>query len=457
MARCRATSVHYLTGSGHARKEIADVSVRSALRSVVADTRPLRVPDFRRLWTANIVTVIGAQLTVVAVPAQIYSLTESSGMVGLTGLFGLVPLVVFGLWGGALADHMDRRVLLEITTLGLVATSGLFWWQAFAGWNNVWVLLGLFALQQAFFAVNQPTRTAILPKLIPVDQLAAANALNMTVMSAGAIAGPLVGGALIPVLGFSWLYLLDTVTLFATLYAVWRLPSLPVDRAPDARAPGLRAVWDGLVYLSAHKILLLSFVVDLIAMIFGMPRALFPQMAHASFGGPPEGGLAFALLYAAMPAGAVLGGVFGGWVSRVKRHGSAVLWCIAVWGIAMAILGLAVGLAPHAQSVMLGIGLGMLVVGGAADMASAAVRQSILLSATDDAVRGRLQGVFIVVVAGGPRVADVLHGGAADVVGTATATGVGGLLVVAGMILVALRAPSFRRYRSDGRVDDDAR
>lgn len=144
------------------------MSLADRLRGVFADVRPLRQPDFRRLWVANIVTVIGAQLTVVAVPAQIYAITDSSGMVGLTGVFGLVPLIVFGLWGGALADHVDRRRLLEITTLGLVATSALFWVQAFLGLNNVWLLLGLFSLQQAFFAVNQPTRTAILPKLIPL-------------------------------------------------------------------------------------------------------------------------------------------------------------------------------------------------------------------------------------------------------------------------------------------------
>lgn len=251
-------------GRVRARRYGARVGIRSGLRSVLADTRPLRQPDFRRLWTANIITVIGAQLTVVAVPAQIYAITGSSGMVGLTGLFGLVPLVIFGLWGGALADHLDRRTLLEITTIGLVVTSGLFALQAFLRWDNVWVLLGLFALQQAFFAVNQPTRTAVLPKLLPVAQLPAANALNMTVFSAGAIAGPLVGGALIPVLGYAWLYLVDTITLFATLYAVYRLPRMPVDNPQGS--PGLRAVWDGLVYLSAHKILLMSFVVDIIAM-----------------------------------------------------------------------------------------------------------------------------------------------------------------------------------------------
>lgn len=426
------------------------MGIGSRLRSVLADTRPLKQPDFRRLWSANIITVIGAQLTVVAVPAQIYALTGSSGMVGLTGLFGLVPLVVFGLWGGALADHVDRRTLLEVSTIGLVVTSALFALQAFLQWNNVWVLLVLFALQQAFFAINQPTRTAILPKLLPAEQLPAANALNMTVFSAGAIAGPLVGGALIPVLGYAWLYLVDTITLFATLYAVWRLPRLPVDNPQGS--PGLRAVWDGLVYLGAHKILLVSFVVDIIAMVFGMPRALFPQMAHESFGGPAEGGLAFALLFAGIPAGAVLGGVLGGWVSRVKREGLAIMWAIAVWGAAMAVMGVAVGLAPMATGAMLGLALAMLVVGGAADMASAAFRQSLLLGATDDAVRGRLQGVFIVVVAGGPRIADIVHGGAAEVVGTAVATAAGGVLVLVGIGLVALLYPRFHRFQLSDRA-----
>jgi len=414
------------------------------LRGIFADTRPLTSPDFRRLWTANIVTVIGAQLTVVAVPAQIYAITSSSAMVGLTGVFGLVPLIVMGLWGGALADVMDRRRLLEITTGGLIVTSALFWAQAALSLDNVWLLLGIFALQQAFFAVNQPTRTAILPKLVPADQLPAANALNMTVLSAGAIAGPLVGGALIPVLGYSWLYLIDTITLMATLYAVWRLKPMPVEGTTGA--PGLRSVIDGLIYLSGHKILLLSFAVDLIAMIFGMPRALFPEIAHVSFGGPIEGGVQFALLYAAMPAGAVLGGVFGGWVSRVHRQGAAVLWAVTAWGGSMALMGLAVGLSGWQTRVALGVALGMLVVGGASDMVSAAFRQSILLSATDDAVRGRMQGVFIVVVAGGPRLADVLHGAASDVVGPAWATGGGGLLVVAGMAAIALAFPAFRNY-----------
>ncbi len=418
----------------------------AGVRGLFADTTPLANPHFRRLWRANIITVIGAQLTVVAVPAQIYSITGQSSYVGLTGVFGLVPLIVFGLWGGALADHFDRRLLLQITTAGLIVTSGLFWAQAALGLNDVWLLLGLFSLQQAFFGVNQPTRSAVLPRLLPAAQLPAASALNMTVMMAGAIAGPMIGGALIPVLGYSWLYLIDTFTLFATLTAVWRLPALPIENRVGS--PGLRSVVDGLIYLRGHPILLTSFLVDLIAMIFGMPRALFPEIAHVDFGGPREGGLAFALLFAAIPVGAVLGGVFSGWVSRVSRQGRAVVLSIIVWGAAMVFFGLAVGLAPAWRLPMLAVAVLMLVVGGAADMASAAFRQAMLLSAADDAVRGRLQGVFIVVVAGGPRVADTVHGYAAELVGTAWASGGGGLLVIALTAVVAVAIPAFWRYRT---------
>lgn len=417
-----------------------------ALRDLLADTRPLRDPHFARLWRANIVTVVGAQLTVVAVPAQIYAITGSSAYVGLTGVFGVVPLVVFGLWGGALADAMDRRTLLIVSTLGLIGTSAAFWLQAALALDDVWLLLGLFAVQQAFFAINQPTRTAVIPRLLPDDQLPAANSLNMTVMQAGGIAGPLVGGALIPVLGFSWLYLVDTITLFATLSAVWRLPRLPV--LGKVVPPGLSSVLAGLRYLKGHPVLLMSFVVDLIAMVFGMPRALFPEIADVDFGGPPQGGLAFALLFAAIPAGAVLGGVFSGWVSRVQRHGLAVVVAIVVWGAAVTGFGLAARLADGAAPALLAVAVLMLVVGGAADMVSAAFRTSMLQSAAADEVRGRLQGVFIVVVAGGPRIGDVVHGAAAATVGAAAAAAGGGVLVVVLTVVAALAVPVFVRYRA---------
>jgi len=414
-------------------------------KRLLADTRPLANPHFRRLWRANIVTVIGAQLTVVAVPAQIYAMTGSSAYVGLTGVFGLVPLVVFGLWGGALADVFDRRTLLLITTVGLIATSAGFWLQAALGAEDVWLLLSLFAVQQAFFAINQPTRSALLPRIIDKELLPAANSLNMTVMQAGGIAGPLVGGALIPLIGFSWLYLLDTLTLFATLGAVVRLPALPVIGATVT--PGIRAVVEGFRYLRTQPVLMMSFVVDIIAMVFGMPRALFPEMADVDFGGPSEGGLAFALLFAAIPAGAVVGGVLSGWVSRVERQGLAVVVCILVWGLAMVGFGVAAMLAPFAPALLLVVAVLMLAVGGAADMASAAFRTSMLQAAADDAVRGRLQGIFIVVVAGGPRIADVAHGAAAATTGAAVAAAGGGVLVVVLTVVAALAVPAFVRYR----------
>jgi len=414
-------------------------------RRLLADTRPLANPHFRRLWRANIVTVVGAQLTVVAVPAQIYAMTGSSAYVGLTGIFGLVPLVVFGLWGGALADVFDRRTLLVVTTTGLIATSAGFWLQAALGADDVWLLLSLFAVQQAFFAVNQPTRSAVLPRLLDPELLPAANSLNMTVMQAGGIAGPLVGGALIPLVGFSWLYLLDTVTLLATLGAVVRLPPLPI--LGVTVTPGIGAVVDGFRYLRTQPVLMMSFVVDIIAMVFGMPRALFPELADVAFSGPNEGGVAFALLFAAIPAGAVVGGVLSGWVSRVERQGLAVIVSILVWGVAMVGFGVAAMLAPHAPVLFLTVAVLMLAVGGAADMASAAFRTSMLQAAADDALRGRLQGIFIVVVAGGPRVADVLHGATAAVTGAAVAAAGGGVLVIIGTVLAALAVPAFVRYR----------
>lgn len=422
--------------------------------SWLADTRPLRNPHFRRLWFANIITVIGAQLTVVAVPAQIYAQTGSSAYVGLTGIFGLVPLVVFGLWGGALADVIDRRTLLICTTVGLIGTSTLFWLQAWAGHTSVWLLLGLFSVQQAFFAVNQPTRSAVLPRLLPLSLLPAANSLNMTVLQAGAIGGPLIAGALIPVFGFPWLYLVDTLTLVPTLGAVLRLPPLPIEGSVGSL--GIRAVLDGLGYLRGHPVLLMSFLVDIIAMVFGMPRALFPEIAHIDFGGPAGGGLAFAVLFAGIPTGAVIGGVLSGWVSRIERQGLAVLVSVVVWGLAMLGFGLAVGLADTWRGPMLVVAVLMLVIGGAADMASAAFRTSMLQSAASDAVRGRLQGVFTVVVVGGPRIADVAHGAVAASLGAAATAAGGGVLVVVGTVLAAVAFPAFVRYRivaATGRAD----
>ena len=378
----------------------------------------------------------------VAVPAQIYAITRSSAYVGLTGLFGLVPLIVFGLWGGALADHADRRSILRVTTLGLIVTSAAFWAQAALGLENVWLLLILFAVQQAFFAINQPTRSAVLPRLLPPAQLPAANSLNMTVTGAGAIAGPLVGGALIPVLGFSVALPASTRSRSSpTLWAVIRLPKLPplgghLRHAGAAGRPRrLRATCAA---TRAADELRRRHHRDGASACRGRCSPRSPTRASVA---PPTVGSRFALLFAGIPAGAVLGGVLSGWVSGVRRQGRAVVSAIMVWGVAMAGFGVAVALAPRATTAMLVVAVLALMVGGAADMASAAFRSSMLQSAAADDVRGRLQGVFIVVVVGGPRLADVLHGAAAAVIGPALTAFLGGVLVLVLVTLAVALAP----------------
>ncbi|WP_116045397.1 MFS transporter [Amycolatopsis palatopharyngis] len=420
------------TGAGERR------GARKVLGSITVDTRPLRVPAFRRLWISTAVTAIGSQLTVVAVPKQVYDLTGSSGYVGLTGAVALVPLLVFGLWGGAIADTVDRRKLLLVTNTGIAATSVLLWAQAFFAVNSVWVVLALLGLNQAFFAVNMPTRSAVIARLVPLDLLPSAVALGATMMQFGAVLGPMLAGALLPVLGLSTLYLLDTIALTLALLAVWKLPALPPLEGPTRRA-GLRDVLDGFRYLATKKILLASFLVDIIAMVAGMPRALFPEMAERTFGDPPGGGLALGWLYAAIPLGALACGLASGWLTRIGRHGVAVTVSICVWGIAIIGFGLA-------DSLWLAVLF--LALGGAADFVSMVFRSAILQTATTDAMRGRLQGVFTVVVAGGPRIADVTHGWAAAGIGTTAAATGGGVLVIVVVVVAVALLPAFWRYRA---------
>jgi len=418
------------------------------VRSLFADTTPLRTLDFRRLWLSGIVTVIGANLTIFAVPVQLYALTQNSAYVGLAGLFALVPLIVFGLWGGAWADAMDRRKLLIIASCGLAFASVLLWLQAALAFNNVWVVLCLLSVQQAFFAVNQPTRSAAIPRMLPLDQLPAANSLNVTVMQFGAIVGPLLAGVMLHWVDLSTLYLIDAITCLVPIWATIRLaPMPPLNGKGGSSRWGFAAVLDGFRHLAGSRVVLMSFVVDLIAMIFGMPRALFPQMAHESFGGPVEGGTTIALLAAAISAGAVAGGLFSGWLPRVRRQGLAVGIAFMVWGVAMVGFGLAAGLADGRAGALLWVALALLAIGGAADMVSSAFRSTILQQVASDDLRGRLQGVFTVVVGGGPRLADTVHGAAAAAVGTTVAAVGGGVLVVVGVAIAALCVPAFLRYR----------
>ncbi|MEV1065653.1 MFS transporter [Streptomyces sp. NPDC050263] len=410
---------------------------RRGWRRWAMDTRPLRRPAYRRLWSSTVVTAVGSQLTAVAVPKQIYDITGSSAWVGYASLAGLLPMVLFALWGGAVADTVDRRKLLLVTNSGIAVTSVLFWLQAVSGADSVVVLMVLLATQQAFFGLNAPARTASIARLVPADELAAANALGSTVMQTGLVAGPLLAGALIPVIGLPELYLLDAVALCVTLWAVARLPALPPPATTTARRAGVREIAEGFRYISRHKVLLLSFLADVIAMVFGMPRALFPQLAAETYA-PYGEGLALGLLFAAIPIGAVLGGLFSGTFSRARRHGWMVIGAVVAWGVSIAGFGL---------SGSLWLAVVFLACAGVADMVSMVFRGAILLSAATDEMRGRMQGVFTVVVAGGPRLADVLHGTAGAAFGPRAAVTGGGLLVVALMLGLAAAVPALRRYR----------
>ncbi|MEV7739819.1 MFS transporter [Streptomyces sp. NPDC088921] len=410
---------------------------RRGWRRWAMDTRPLRIPAYRRLWSSTIVTAVGSQLTAVAVPKQIYDITGSSAWVGAASMAGLLPLIVFALWGGAVADSMDRRKLLLITNTGIAVTSVLFWLQAVSGLDSVAALMVLLAVQQAFWGLNSPARNASIARLVPEDQLPAANALGSTVMQTGQVMGPLLAGVLIPVIGLPELYLIDALALCVTVWAVYQLPSLPPLAAAAARRAGVREIAEGFRYISAHKVLLLSFLADIIAMVFGMPRALFPQLASETYASYDEG-LALGLLFAAIPIGAVVGGLFSGVFSRARRHGWMVIGAVVAWGVAITGFGL---------SGSLWLAVVFLAAAGVADMVSMVFRGAILLSAATDEMRGRMQGVFTVVVAGGPRLADVLHGTAGSAFGARPAVAGGGILVVAVMLILALAVPALRRYR----------
>ncbi|GAA3586294.1 MFS transporter [Streptomyces osmaniensis] len=415
----------------------ADGAARRGWRRWAMDTRPLRRPAFRRLWSSTIVTAVGSQLTAVAVPKQIYDITGSSAWVGAASLAGLLPLVVFALWGGAIADSMDRRKLLLVTNTGIAVTSLLFWVQAVTGMESVAALMVLLAVQQAFWGINSPARNASIARLVPADELPAANALGSTVMQTGQVMGPLLAGVLIPVIGLAELYLIDALALCVTVWAVFKLPALPPLKAAAERRAGIREIVAGFRYIALHTVLLLSFLADIIAMVFGMPRALFPQLAGQTYGSYGEG-LALGLLFAAIPIGAVVGGLFSGTFSRARRHGWMVIGAVVAWGAAITAFGL---------SDSLWLAVVFLALAGVADMVSMVFRGAILLSAASDEMRGRMQGVFTVVVAGGPRLADVLHGTAGSAFGPRAATVGGGLLVVVLMVGLAAALPALRRYR----------
>jgi hypothetical protein len=400
---------------------------------VAADITPLRESaDYRRWWGGYMVSNIGSQLTVVAAQLQVFHLTHSSFDVGITGLVTVIPLIIFGLLGGSIADAVDRRRLMLITSSILTLLSALLVVQAGLHFNRLFVIYILVGAQAGVFSVDSSARGAMLPRLVRRDLLPAANSLGQISQNTALTTGPLLAGLIVGTLGYAYAYGLDAVSFLAILYVLIRLP--PVPPLGGAHRAGLKSVMEGLRFLAPRKNLMMTFLVDINAMVFGMPRALFPALAIGAFhGGAGTAGL----LYAAPSIGALIGAGLSGWSSRVRRQGLAVLIAVGVWGASIAVFGFA-----HE----LWFGLAMLAIAGAADMVSAIFRNTILQVATPDSLRGRLQGVFIVVVAGGPRFGDVEAGTVASLAGTEFAVVSGGLACLVGLFALSAKYRSFARY-----------
>lgn len=379
-------------------------------------------------------------MTAVTVAYQVYVLTDSSFAVGLVGLYGLVPLIAGGLYGGALVDAFDRRAVALVTAFGLWVCSGALVLQAILDLESVGVLYGVTALQSLLFAVNNPARSAIIPRILEARQLPAANALGMASFNLGFTAGPLLAGVVIAWHGVETAYIIDALTFSAAVYGLLRLPAIPPENA-TGRAPGLASVAEGLRFLGRAPNLRMTFIVDLCAMVLAQPRALFPALALTVYAGNAS---TLGLLQAAPAIGSLVAFAVSGWISRVHRHGIAIVAAIVVYGASVALAGFAAMGLPS----MLWLGVVFLALSGSADMISAAYRSTMLQSATPDELRGRLQGVFIVVVAGGPRFGDFIAGSLASLTDEATAMVVGGFTCIVGVGLTLWRQKHFAAYDS---------
>jgi MFS family permease len=426
---------------------------RSGVRSLsgyTVDRRPLAIPAYRRLWVASTVCAVGGSFSVVAIPTQLFTSTGSSATVGASAAVSFAALTAAALWAGALADVRDRRKVLLAAHCGLAATYATLWLQAALGVRSVPVLMVLVACQGLTFAAIMTTMGATVPRLVPVELLPAANSLGNLVRYAGSILGPVLAGVLIPVVGLGTLYLFDAVALLSVVWAVSKLPPLPPRPHPSGATndpvmrhqegrPTIGQVMAGFRYLTTRRLLVAVLTVDLAAMVFGMPIALFPQLAQHTYGGPPGGGLQLGLLYAAYPTGVVAVGLVSGTFTRTRRHGALMAAAAAAWGVTLVILGLAV---------QLWIALAALVLGGAVNFVLSTFRNVISQALTDDALRGRIQGALTVVLIGGPQIGNLLHGTAAAIFAPRIVICAGGLLTAVTVVVIAWVVPELRQYRS---------
>jgi MFS family permease len=410
---------------------------RGAVRRVAVDLTPLRVSrDFRRLWLGLLASTFGSQFTIVATYIQVYRLTGSAAAVGLIGLVGFVALVAGTLIGSTFLDALDRRKVLIVAQLGFLASSGVLFAGAVAGDPPIWLIYLGVAGTGATVAIDGPTRNAMTPRLLGRELLPAAAALNQLTWNGAGLIGPALAGLVVAGLGFAWAYAIDLLSIGLLLLAsvsVRPMPPQPGERA----SVGWPAVREGFAFLRGRRVLQSTFVIDIIAMVFGMPRALFPVLAMTQFG---RGDAAVGLLFAAPAVGAFVGAATTGWVGRVRHQGLAVIWAVVVWGAGIAAFGL---VGAH-----LWLGLLCLAIAGGADVISAVFRNTILQLTVPERLRGRLFGIHILVVTGGPRLGDLEAGLVATAFSPMASVVSGGLLCIAGAGLVAWLVPAFRRYHA---------
>jgi MFS family permease len=405
-----------------------------SLRGLAVDLSPLRHSrDYRLLALGGFVSGLGSQVTIVALPFQVYVLTRSSFDVGLIGLAELAPFVAMSLIGGALADRTERRRLLMVAQLVQLSTSALLALGAGFGPPPLAGLYVLAAIASAASAVDRPTRNAIVPTLVEGDELRPAIAFNYGLAQLTQVVGPAIGGIVIAAAGIGWAYTLDVVT-FAAMVAAVALMSRqhPLTEAPTERfLPAVRA---GLAFARSRGELMGGFAVDLLAMTFGMPRALFPALSLTVY---HSGATGVGLLYAALSAGATVAAFSTGWLTNARRLGRVVVVAIVLWGLAITLTGLTHSLA---------VALACLLIAGSADSVSAVCRSTILFTETPEEMRGRLSAIYLLVVAGGPRVGDVESGSVAAAFGARTAVTSGGILCLVGLLPIVAAFPAFWRY-----------
>ncbi|MGZ6643092.1 MAG: MFS transporter [Solirubrobacteraceae bacterium] len=409
----------------------------TALPRLAVDIESLRTSrDFRLLTLGNVVSGLGTQAALVALPFQVYSQTQSAFLTGLLGAAELAPLVAMALLGGALADRFDRRRVLLLDQIALVLCSGALAALALAGTTPLGALYVLGGLLAGAGAVQNVTRGAIVPNLVDPQRLRSALALTFGLYQLTLVVGPAVGGVLIGAFGVGTAFAVDAVSCLAMVWAVLVMAPQPALHRDTEIGVG-RSIAEGLRFVRGNQALVGSFVVDLAAMTFGMPRALFPVLAVSVYHAGAEG---TGLLFAAVSAGATVAALTTGWLEQARRLGRIVLWAVVVWGAAIALAGLAGTIALAAV---------LLAIAGAADSVSAVCRSTINQTVTPDHMRGRMSSVFSLVVTSGPRLGDIESGAVAGITGPRFSVTSGGLACIASVAVVAIAFPALVRYDAE--------